>query len=194
MRILSGLYKGRVLLSPPESAETRPITGLAKKSLFDSLSPYLVQANIIDLFCGTGTMGIEALSRGASRCYFAELDRQVIERLKQNLQDVGATDKSVIWEGDILARLGVWLSEVTEPVDFAFVDPPYALARQWSWDEAAANLFIPLSAKLVDGGVVVMRVPTDVQVPQPLGPLSVFRSKSYGDMGIMLLRESKKEG
>ena len=85
MRILAGEYKGRKLLPPPGRAQTRPITGSVKKSLFDMLGVRLVDAIVVDLYCGTGTIGLEALSRGAARCYFAERDRAVLERLRRNI-------------------------------------------------------------------------------------------------------------
>ncbi|MFA6134838.1 MAG: RsmD family RNA methyltransferase [Phycisphaerae bacterium] len=193
MRILSGLYKGRILLSPPESATTRPITGLAKKSLFDTLGPYLVEATLADLYCGTGTMGIEALSRGASHCYFADMDRLVLERLKENLETLGAADRSTVWAGDIHARLAGWLEPLRAPIDIAFVDPPYEQARRWAWDEVAASIFHPLAAHMVDGGVMVLRVPADVQAPPRVGPFSSFRSKCYGEMTILLMRAQEKD-
>ena len=70
MRILAGRFKGRNLLPPSGGGQTRPITGRARKSLFDILAPHLQGALVLDLYCGTGTMGLEALSRGAAEVVF----------------------------------------------------------------------------------------------------------------------------
>lgn len=187
MRIISGLYKGRNLLPPPGKSITRPITGSVKKSLFAMLGEDLSGQVVIDLYCGTGTMGIEALSRGAARCFFAELDPAVIARLQRNLQDVDAMDRSVIWRGDIEARLAGWLSNVDSPADVVFVDPPYATAREWDWPRAAERIFAPLAAKLAPEGVIVLRNDERAEVPPEIGPLKTGRVKRYGDMVLTML-------
>lgn len=186
MRILAGQFKGRVLLSPPAAAATRPITAAAKKSLFDILSPVLAGAAVVDLYCGTGTMGLEALSRGAERCCFADHDRRVLQRLGQNVQTLGVQDRCTVWSGDIPGRLAGWLESLAGPVDVAFLDPPYADARRWSWPTVADRLFAPLAARLAGEGLVVLRVPTDLEVPPHLGGLSIRRTKRYGDMAVIL--------
>ena len=78
MQILAGAHKGRKLLSPPRGSEGRPITSMAKKSLFDMLGGRLAGATVVDLYCATGTMGLEALSRGAARCYFADREARLL--------------------------------------------------------------------------------------------------------------------
>jgi 16S rRNA (guanine966-N2)-methyltransferase len=186
MRILAGEFKGRTLLSPPTALTTRPITAAAKKSLFDILAPRLVDAAVVDLYCGTGTMGLEALSRGAGRCVFADRDRRVLELLRRNIQTLGVQDRCTIWSGDIPHHLAGWLGQLAGPVDVAFVDPPYADARSWSWPEATASIFDPLAAHLAADGLVVLRVPANLAVPDRLGALAVRRTKRYGDMAVHL--------
>ncbi len=187
MRILAGKYKGRVLLPPPPQAQTRPITGRAKKSLFDTLGPYLDEAVVLDLYSGTGTMGIEALSRGAARCIFAEKDRNVVARLRRNIEACGAGDASDIWCGDIRMTLRPRLARLDRKFDIAFVDPPYADARRWDWAKAEANIFAPLADKLADDGLVVLRTPKGLEVPATVAGLTEMRTKKYGSMIITLL-------
>ena len=187
MRILSGKYKGRVLLPPPKQAQTRPITGRAKKSLFDTLTPYLDEAFVIDLYSGTGTIGIEALSRGATHCIFAERDRGVIDRLKRNLQDCGAAEDSTIWSGDITITLRRRMAGLEQRPDLVFVDPPYVDTRHWNWDKAQADIFKPLANKLADDGLIVLRTPKGAEPPSGLAGLIEFRTKKYGGMIITLL-------
>ena len=187
MRIIGGEFKGRNLLPPPGKSITRPITGAVKKSLFGMLGEDLTGQVVLDLYCGTGTMGIEALSRGAKRCYFAELDMNVVERLRRNLEDVRANKRGVVWRGDIEKNLPKWLTEVTDPVDVAFVDPPYATVREWDWPAVIGGIFEPISRLLADDGVVVLRHSGDVELPPQLGPLVIARQRWYGDMGLALL-------
>jgi 16S rRNA (guanine966-N2)-methyltransferase len=193
MRILSGKYKGRVLLPPPKLAQTRPFTGRAKKSLFDILGPYLQDAVVMDLYSGTGTMGIEALSRGAAHCIFAERDRGVIDRLKRNLQDCGASGDSTVWLGDITITLRPRLARLLQRPDIVFVDPPYVDTRHWNWDKAQANIFAPLADKLADDGMVILRTPKNVEVPESLAGLTAFRTKKYGSMIVTLLEIPREE-
>ena len=175
------------MLPPPPQAQTRPITGRAKKSLFDTLGPYLDEAVVLDLYSGTGTMGIEALSRGAARCIFAEKDRNVVARLRRNIEACGAGDASDIWCGDIRMTLRPRLARLDRKFDIAFVDPPYADARRWDWAKAEANIFAPLADKLADDGLVVLRTPKGLEVPATVAGLTEMRTKKYGSMIITLL-------
>ncbi len=187
MRILAGTYKGRKLLSPPKHSETRPMTGSVRKSLFGMLAEGLTGAVVADLYCGTGTLGLEALSRGAKRVYFAERDNAVVERLRRNIEAVGAVEKCVIWHGDIEARIAGRLARLDAPVDIAFVDPPYAQVRRWSWEHIAARLFAPLAACMSADGVAVLRADSKTAIPDSLGGLAKVRTKIYGDMAVVML-------
>lgn len=189
MRIIGGLYKGRNLLPPPGAAITRPITGQVKKSLFGMLGEDLSGQNVVDLYCGTGTLGIEALSRGACRCCFAESDRRVIERLRRNLVEIGAIDDATIWAGDVTVKLAGWLTNIAWQIDVAFVDPPYAHSREWDWSTMVQPLFEPLSQKMSPEGIVTLRVPSEVEIPPMLGSLAVVRQRRYGGMVLALLQK-----
>lgn len=187
MHILAGEFKGRALLSPPGRSQTRPITGLVKKSLFDMLMPLLDGAVVVDLYCGTGTMGLEALSRGAALCCFAERDPAVVDRLKRNIADCRAGDRSRVWAGDLHRRLAGWLAGLDRPIDIAFVDPPYVESAQWDWGRAAREIFDPLADRLAEGGVVVLRLGDRRQPPERCGRLSALRIRQYGNMTVALL-------
>jgi len=184
MRILAGAHKGRRLLAPPSGSGTRPITSLVKKSLFDMLGGRLEGAVVVDLYCGTGTLGLEALSRGAERVCFAERDRLVLSRLRRNIEALGAADRCEVWAGDVAASLR---RRLAGPVDVAFVDPPYAQARRWSWQAASDMILAPLAERLAPDGVVVVRVPAGCEPPDELGALAVRRRRRYGEMALALL-------
>ena len=181
LRIGAGSMRGRKLLPPPGRG-TRPITGMVKKSLFSMLSGRLNGATVLDLYCGTGTLGLEALSGGARRCFFAEWDRAVLERLRRNIEDCGVGEVAVVWAGNIESRLSEWLDQPDAPVDLAFVDPPYDSARDWGWERITKKVFAPLGEVLADDGLVILRLPSDLAPPEQLGRLLLQRQREYGQM------------
>ncbi len=127
MRVISGTAGGRKLQAP-EGDQTRPITDRAKEGIFNMLSCYLdfEELTVVDLFAGSGSFGIEALSRGAKRATFVEQRPQAQQTIKKNLDTLGLGDNATILRSSVqqaLSQLG--------PVDLAFCDPPYAL-NEWA--------------------------------------------------------------
>jgi len=193
MHIQAGIHKGRVLLGPPARSITRPITGLAKKSLFDTLADRMGEAVVADLYCGTGSMGLEALSRGARRAAFAEMNRRVLDRLRRNIEAMGVGDACTVWPGDVTRGLARRLDELGEKIDVAFVDPPYSDLRKWDWPAVERTLFGPLASHLAPDGVVVLRMPDYAAGPGGgvegiiLAGLICRRVKRFGNMVLALL-------
>ncbi len=120
VRIIAGEHRGRSIL-PPTGDTTRPITDRAKQSIFDILSPQIPESIVFDCFSGTGSMGLECLSRGATRAYFFDADRSALQRLKQNITTLQVADRSKIIAGDIFKLV----HSVKEKPDLIFLDPPY---------------------------------------------------------------------
>jgi len=170
------------LLGPVSGEITRPITGLARKSVFGTLGAALEGAAVADLYCGTGTLGLEALSRGAATCWFAERDRQTLERLRRNIQLLGVAERAVVWAGDVTRRLAAWLAELPGPLHVVFVDPPFEQARSWPWRQIESSVFGPLAGRLAADGLVLLRTDRRTPAPDQIGPLTVRRSKEYGKM------------
>jgi 16S rRNA (guanine966-N2)-methyltransferase len=189
MRIIAGIHKGRTLLAP--KAGTRPITGLAKSALFNILAAAVDGAAVVDLFCGAGSIGLEALSRGARLCCFAERDPDAVRLLLRNIESLGAAAQCRVWRGDVMHRLRGWLAELAEPVDLAFADPPYRLPRTWRWCEAVESLFAPLGESLAAGGQVVFRCHGKTEVPPALGNLNVRERREYGSMSLIFLSRAE---
>lgn len=181
LRIGSGEMAGRKLL-PPRGRGTRPMTGYAAKSLFGILRQKLAGATVADLYCGTGTLGIEAISNGAGQVAFADRDRAVLQRLERNLADCRCEDRATIWCGNVEAQLPNWLATWNRLIDVAFVDPPFPAVRKWNWQSIAEKLFAPLAESMSPAGLVVLRTPDDAPAPETLGPLRRERSKNYGQM------------
>lgn len=128
MRIIGGLHRSRKLLAPEGRDTTRPITDRVKQSLFDRLAVrgYLDGGAIVDVFCGTGSLGLEALSRGVEHCTFVERDRSARDRLDRNLTALDLTDQALVLAVDALAA--AWIARLPKkPVSLVFCDPPYAM-------------------------------------------------------------------
>src|SRR5215218_4314277 len=130
MRIIAGEFRGRRLL-PPESETTRPITDRVKQSLFDILAPVIEDATVYDCFAGTGSMGLECLSRGAKHATFFEADRSAAQRLEKNIATLGVGERSRVVQGDLFrwfeARADV---DRDAGADLIFLDPPYRFLRE----------------------------------------------------------------
>tara|TARA_B100000787_G_C16115259_1_gene260016 strand:- start:44 stop:610 length:567 start_codon:yes stop_codon:yes gene_type:complete len=128
MRIISGIFKGKKILSPKDKL-TRPLKDLTKESIFNIikhsklLNVNLENANILDLFSGVGSFGLESLSRGASSVTFLESYKDVLDVLKKNIYNLEQQNRSKIIEKDIFAENTLKL--INNKFDIIFMDPPY---------------------------------------------------------------------
>lgn len=127
MRIIRGRFGRRKLLSNPGDV-TRPITDKVKESLFEYLEDHIQDARVADIFAGTGTIGLEALSRGANSIVFFEKDRKALELLRKNVATLNVQDETLCWSTDV-ARTSFRPRncEGMTPFDVAFFDPPYRM-------------------------------------------------------------------
>ncbi|MBJ7348553.1 MAG: 16S rRNA (guanine(966)-N(2))-methyltransferase RsmD [Thermoleophilaceae bacterium] len=136
MRVVAGKYGGRRLRSPRGST-TRPTADKVREALFSALGP-IDGANVLDLFAGTGALGIEALSRGAARALFVESDRAALRALDDNLREVIDQDAGETFELQrrdariVLQQLARKAQAGGPQFDLVFIDPPYARAQQYS--------------------------------------------------------------
>jgi 16S rRNA (guanine966-N2)-methyltransferase len=137
LRIIGGAFRNRPLKSPKGDA-TRPTLAVMRKAIFDILQTDIDQANVLDLYAGSGAMGLEALSRGAAHTTFVEIHRQALTCIEDNCRTLQVTNQSTIMRCDGLLALKK-LAKAKASFDVVFVDPPYALAKQ-------TNLFEELLA------------------------------------------------
>ena len=183
MRIIAGEYRGRQLLGP-DGDRTRPITDRAKQSLFDILAPTIDGARVYDCFAGTGSMGLECLSRGATRVTFFETDRSAVSRLRRNVETLGVVDRSNVVTRDLFAWFDA-APAVEDRVDLVFLDPPYRFLREKS--DALVALAERLSRHhLAPAGTVVFRHDAGDRLELPA--LERYDQREYGGMTIELLR------
>lgn len=123
MRVIAGSARS-LPLKAPEGMGTRPTTDRIKETLFNMLQPYIGDCVFVDLFSGSGAIGIEALSRGAARAYFIENDRRVIKCIEENLKFTRLADRARVLHTNAEAA-GGFLETWEEAVDVIFMDPPY---------------------------------------------------------------------
>jgi 16S rRNA (guanine966-N2)-methyltransferase len=129
MRIIRGRFGRRKLLSNPGDV-TRPITDKVKESLFEYLEDELQEARVADIFAGTGTIGLEALSRGAHSIVFLERDRKAMELLRKNVATLSVQEETLCWPTDVMkTSFRPKNCEGMTPFDIAFFDPPYRMVQ-----------------------------------------------------------------
>ncbi|MEZ6064880.1 MAG: 16S rRNA (guanine(966)-N(2))-methyltransferase RsmD [Planctomycetaceae bacterium] len=127
MRIITGRFRRRKLETNP-GLITRPITDRVKESLFARLEDLLPGKRVADIFAGTGTIGLEALSRGADRITFIEKDRKAVELLRLNISKLKVEDETIVWPADVMrCSFKPQRAEGFFPFDVIFFDPPYKL-------------------------------------------------------------------
>ncbi|MBL8990169.1 MAG: 16S rRNA (guanine(966)-N(2))-methyltransferase RsmD [Phycisphaerae bacterium] len=156
MRIIAGEYRSRKILAP-DGFTTRPIPDRVKESVFGMLGQRLQGAAVVDLFAGSGAIGLEALSRGAASCLFVDQDKDAEAMLRRNIEALGCAARSTVVRGDALG-LSV-PARCPRPTDVVFFDPPYPLVRQrlgWQRVRDQASALAPL---LSDTGFVIIRTP-----------------------------------
>jgi 16S rRNA (guanine966-N2)-methyltransferase len=157
MRIISGQYRRRKLHSPPEGAITRPFPDMVKEAMFNLLRGHFEGEAVLDCFCGTGTVGLEAASRGASRVVCIERDRRVTKVLEKNIEMLGAEETVEVVAGDALGPTAI--HRCPKPVHIIFFDPPYAMVQDPEDWVRVRTQFERLITMLDDTGYAVLRTP-----------------------------------
>ncbi len=172
MRVIAGTHRRRELLGPQGDQVTRPITNRVKQSVFDRLWSMGVfddeSAAALDLFSGTGSLGIEALSRGVAHCTFVERDRSARQLLEKNLDTLGLSDRATVLGVDVLS-LGLLGLSRDEPVGLVFCDPPYKMTGDAESLKRLAEALEALRKTVSDGAVLVLRTDGHVQGPALAG-------------------------
>ena len=176
MRVITGLAKGKRLVTR-EGTDVRPTTERVKEALFSILQFDLEGRRILDLFAGSGQLGIEALSRGAASAVFVDSSSQSIKVIQQNLLNTGLGQNAQV----VCSDFASYLAGNTGTFDIVFLDPPY---RKGLLEQA-----LPLVApRLNAGGSLVCEHPKGTELPPEAGPLTRVRTYSYGQVWISLYR------
>ncbi len=173
LRIISGSARGH-RLKTLGGLDTRPTADRVKESMFNMITGYVQEAKILDLFAGTGNLGVEALSRGASQAVFVDRNAEAIKVITDNLKHTKLIDKARI----IKSECDTYFASINaqeEKFDIIFMDPPYSqeiisptLAQIFKWQ------------LLNKGGIIVVESDKEDALPEVRPPYAIMRSKTYG--------------
>lgn len=179
MRIISGKYGGQYLVSF-KADHIRPTTDRVKESLFNILKNEIEGARVLDLFCGTGNLGIEALSRGAAEVLFVDLHPKSLSILKQNIEKLQVDEPHRILRKDVLSFLG---SYKEDPYDLVFIDPPFteAIAHDVMERVASSKIFKP-------GTLIAIESGRREKIEDDYGTLYRYNHREFGDKYLSLFK------
>lgn len=155
MRIIAGEFRSRRLASPPESLPTRPITDRVKEAMFNLLRGHFEEQAVVDCFAGSGSIGLEAISRGAAHCLFVEQSRVCAKTLAANIEALGVKDRSDLVIGDALSP--TLLVRIRQQPHVIFLDPPYALAEDETQWPRLFEQMVRLAEHMDPEGYLVLR-------------------------------------
>ncbi|MHC1758686.1 MAG: 16S rRNA (guanine(966)-N(2))-methyltransferase RsmD [Negativicutes bacterium] len=185
MRIISGIAKG-IRLKTPKGMNTRPTTDRVKESVFGILSPKLVDAEVLDLFAGTGNLGLEALSRGAVSAVLVDKNVQSIKIMMENAILTDLAGMTVVCREEVLHALKR-LDNEGKAFDLIFCDPPYNLGLA-----PKVMQIIDEGNVLRDGGVLVLEHSRHEKLSEGLKRIVAYRSEFYGETVVSFFM--KQEG
>lgn len=175
MRVIAGIARGRQLVAPRDSG-TRPIADRVKETLFAILGDRTPDARVLDLYAGSGAIGIEALSRGAARCDFVEVARKAVASIRENLERTALDDRGSVHQEDVVRHLTHLQARVH---DLVFLDPPYE----------ERDILAPLERlvpHLAPGAAVVVKHFWRTQIPEVAG-LTRWRDRRFGETALTFL-------
>lgn len=207
MRVISGTAKGRTL--KPAGAATRPITDRVKESLFNILAAHIVDANVLDLFAGAGSVGIEALSRGARAATFVELDQAALRAIYENLKNTRLGERAKVVRQDVFKFIrhphpmaqpsGAMRRTKDAPLpppsstEEAMYDLIYVAPPQYKglWSDAVAT--IDKHDLLAEDGIVVAQIHPKEYKELALTQLQLFDQRKYGSTMLCFYRQVKRK-
>ena len=184
MRVIAGEWKGQ-RLSTPAGRTIRPTADQVRHALMDTLAPWLHGARFLDLFAGAGGVGIEALSRGAAKTIFVEIDPIALEPLRENLRRLGARERGRIVRREVSHALETF-RQSGERFRLIFLDPPYGSAL------AAETLKRLGDGALLDpDGLVIAQHLTKEPLPERFGALVRWKSRRFGETTLTFFRRGE---
>ena len=175
MRVIAGKAKGK-RLNAPRGMKTRPITDMIKEALFNVLGPGIYEAAFLDLFAGSGSVGIEALSRGARPVFFVDNDRAAVGVIAENIKNCGFTEGFRIYGQDVFHAIRV-LERNSVQFDYIYVDPPF------DQESVFGKIMIALGPArlLAPGGLIILRTRRKMLMLDIYENLSRIRISQYGE-------------
>jgi 16S rRNA (guanine966-N2)-methyltransferase len=178
VRVIAGSFKGVRLTAPPGDI-ARPTTDRVKESMFHLMGLGWDGGTVLDLFAGSGALGLEALSRGADRAVLVDRHPRAIAAIRQNVDRCNVRDKVLVWRADWRQAVSRAAAEIGG-VTWVFVDPPYA-KRLW---KAVLDAVAESGLRVHEG--IVCEHPAGEPMPAETAAFSVWKSRTYGDIGITI--------
>ena len=185
MRVITGKARG-TKLSSIESLSTRPTLDRVKESLFNIIQNNLKGAVILDLFAGSGQLGIEALSRGADKAYLCDINRDAVKMIKQNLEKTKLKDKAVVINEDYKKALRIL--NTNEKFDIIFIDPPYK-------EDIAVDSIIDIihESRLKENGIMIIEtdeIERDLREINKIENIKIIDQRKYGRASLIFIKEA----
>lgn len=181
MRVISGKARG-LKLDSPKNNDVRPTTDRVKESLFNIINSYIIDSEVLDLFAGTGSLGVECLSRGARSCVFVDLKKESLDIVKSNIKKARVEDKSIVLKDDFKNAINS-LKIKNKTFDIIFMDPPY-------YENLFEDCLLSISKNniLKEDGIIVVEHDTKEILNENINDLEKFRYKKYGNTTLSFYR------
>ncbi|MBR1423733.1 MAG: 16S rRNA (guanine(966)-N(2))-methyltransferase RsmD [Ruminococcus sp.] len=181
MRVITGSCRGKKLKTL-EGTDTRPTSDMVKEAVFSIIQFELPEANVLDLFAGSGQLGIEALSRGAKHCVFVDKNPEAVKIVRENVSDCGFVKQSRILGMDSPE----YLKTAKSGLDIAFVDPPYRMGL-------IEKVLPLLEGKLNEGAFVICEHERELTLPDEFGRLTLHKRYRYGKIALTVYKIPMKD-
>jgi 16S rRNA (guanine966-N2)-methyltransferase len=186
LRVVSGVCKGRALKAVPGNT-TRPTTDKVKEALFNMIGPYFEKGLGLDLFAGSGGLGLEALSRGLDRVIFVDRERKAIQTIYENIQACKMEDKAEVYRNDADRALKALIKREMR-FDYIFLDPPYKKQQLLSLMQKISEHRV-----LKNGGYIICEHSHDVELPESVEEFTQFKHEKYGIIAITIYSRFSEE-
>ena len=178
MRVITGTAKGRRLITL-EGEDIRPTAAKVKGAIFNSIQFDIEGRTVLDLFAGSGQLGVEALSRGAKKAVFVDLSRDAVKVVNENLEHCRLKENASVFNGDSIS----YLKTTREKFDIVFIDPPYK--KQFT--DKALSLVLNV---LNEGGIIVCETDIREELPEAIGEYTVAKQDTYSKTKLTIYRYS----
>ena len=182
MRVITGVARGKNLYTPP-GIDVRPTAQRVKEAIFSAIQFHIPGARVLDLFAGSGQMGIEAISRGASSVTFVDGSDESIRTIRKNLESTALVGCAKVTKADSFR----FLARLQNQFDIIFIDPPYGLGL-------AKKALRRSSEHLAPGGFIICETEQKAGMPEKEGGIALYKKYRYGQTDIRIYRNSADVG
>lgn len=177
MQVITGLARGKKLITAEGTELVRPTSQKVKEAIFSAIQFEIEDAEVLDLFAGSGQLGIEALSRGAKFCTFADSSPVSLEVVRENIRNTGFTEQSEV----VNKPFGAFLKLTNRTFDLAFLDPPYG-------KKLIQKALPELAGKMSERGIIVCEHEKECVLPAKVGNFEIKRVLNHGIVGVTIYR------